>query len=182
MNQHEAGRFANAALRELTLGTDGWPLAWCHGCWTTHGNKGSFHEGQAWFDRDRCELDRALQLVREVEARFRRAHPTVEPLRLFATPTTRLGIALSAVRDHFEDIATREADKMRRDGESWVFVSEVTTRVGWRVGEDRVIVELVSESSVDELPAQRLGEAWLAVLAEQLPEITSIVEVIGSSH
>lgn len=179
MTQYEVYLWIERVLRESTSGDDHWPRAWCEGLWESSSSTKTIFEGTVVFDRDRCPQERAREIARAVEVRFRREHATLKPLELRVWPTTRITVALARVQDHFEDV---DVERLQRGGEAWAYVAEVVPRPGWMLDEDRIIVELVADSSADEREARDIGLAWLAELLATYPELANIVEVIGSSH
>lgn len=179
MTQYEVYLWLDRALREATSGDDHWPRAWCEGLWESSSSTKTIFEGTVVFDRDRCTQERASAIARAVEAKFRREHAELKPLELRVWPTTRITVALAHVKDHFEDV---DGERLRRGGEAWAYVAEVVSRPGWTLDEDRIVVEIVADSSVDEREARDVGRAWLAELLVKYPELANIVEVIGSSH
>jgi len=182
MHPFEVWKFVSAAMRELTRGADGWPRGWCSGFVITHRGDDRFYEARATFDRDRCDVGTAGGWAKQLESQFGAAHPGAARISLWVEPTTRIEVVLELVKDHFEAMAYREADKMKRAGTPWVVVGDIEIRRGWKLDEDRVIADLYADSSADEGNAQRLGQSWFASLVADYPELAGVVEITGSSH
>src|SRR5262249_53353677 len=131
VEQYDVARFVDDRLRERTRGADGWPVAWGAGICESHGSiylditdrlgDARHFEMTVAIDRDRCDRERALALVRQIEAELAAAHPMAAPLAIIPAPITRIEWALKIVRNHFETCAAREAHRMT----GWMQLGEI---------------------------------------------------------
>lgn len=177
--QHRVHELVAQELERSACTSDGWCWAWPSDVWFASGADGRSFEACLFVDRDRADKARARGLADAIIAMLQRDHPEIpEPLRLAVIPTTRLEWATNVVTHAFEVAAVVHRERMG----SWVTLGTIERRFGWAGVDDRIEVQMYAESSADEERARELGEAWLAELCEQYPQLAAVVDVVGESH